>query len=81
MAMSYSEKQEAIIQSTGNNRVQCKGWTGGTDYNGARTSPNGTSGQWKGATLVMGGLLKWQPEQASWWHEYGAVKNLSLIHI
>lgn len=76
MAMSYSEKQEAIIQSTGNNRVQCKGWTGRPDYNGARTSPNGTDGQWKGATLVMGGHLKWQPEQASWWHEFGAVKNM-----
>lgn len=79
MAMSYSEKQEAIIQSTGNNRVQCKGWTGGVDYNGARTSPNGTDGQWKGATLVMGGHLKWQPEQASWWHEYGAVKNMGAL--
>lgn len=77
MAMSYSEKQEAIIQSTGNNRVLCKGWTGGTDYNGAKTSPNGTDGQWKGATLVMGGYLKWQPEQASWWHEFGAVRNMS----
>ena len=76
MAMSYSEKQEAIIQSTGNNRVLCKGWTGGIDYNGARTSPNGTDGQWKGATLVMGGHFKWQPEQASWWHEFGAVKNM-----
>lgn len=79
MAMSYSEKQEAIIQSTGNNRVLCKGWTGGVDYNGAKTSPNGQAGQWKGATLVMGGLLKWQPEQASWWHEYGAVKNMGAL--
>lgn len=79
MPMSYSEKQEAIIQSTGNNRVLCKGWTGRPDYNGANTSPNGASGQWKGATLVMGGLLKWQPEQASWWHEFGAVKNMGAL--